>query len=165
MPHVPAGGAAPVDTGKQLNISIDQGSDGWCPAVFLLCGLFLRIVLFFDPSHRVWNDVKGALSEQGLWDIILLFGVVHNVSDGPYEGAAWWRETQEAAESYSSENRATCPLLLHLLPRIAAERNEQHRLLDPAYPAEVSSTVMETMASLVKQGAEHADDTVVLVSC
>lgn len=145
LPSLPEG-VAGESTGKQLNISIDQGSDGWCPAIYLVHGLFLRAVLFFDPSHRVWNDCQGAIKQQGLWDTILLWGILFNLNDGPYEGAAWWRTTQEAAESYAATAKTDCPILQNLLPRIAMETGQEERMTDPTWPQEVLDNLFAARA-------------------
>ena len=81
-----------------LVLSIDQGSEGWAPAMWMLYAQRMRLVVVHDPSHRCWNDLKASISESGLWDAILLWGVVFNVNYGPCDGGAWWRQAQEAAE-------------------------------------------------------------------
>ena len=68
---------------RLLILSMDQGSVGWCPAQFLLFRLRLNCVLFFDPSHRVWNDIKLAVQGSNLWPCIVLWGVPFNVHYGP----------------------------------------------------------------------------------
>eukprot|EP00974_Lingulodinium_polyedra_P041938 4026356-Lingulodinium_polyedra.AAC.1 len=80
---------------------MDQGSDGWCPAMWLLYAQELRMVLFFDASHRLWNDLRTAIAKTDMWSTVLLWGVVFNTNYGPYEGASWWRQAQEAAADYS----------------------------------------------------------------
>ena len=77
----------------------------------------------------MWNDVKAAIQASHLWDVILLTGLLYSVNEGPYEGASFWREAQEAAELYSKTSGTDCPLLQHLLPRIAKERGEEDQLL------------------------------------
>eukprot|EP00974_Lingulodinium_polyedra_P070622 6834466-Lingulodinium_polyedra.AAC.1 len=56
---LPAAGVPGVP--KTLVLCVDQGSSGWCPSLYLLLGKHLRLMLLHDPSHRVWNDVKGAI--------------------------------------------------------------------------------------------------------
>ena len=68
---------------RLLILSMDQGSVGWCLAQFLLFRLRLNCVLFFDPSHRVWNDIKLAVQGSNLWPCIVLWGVPFNVHYGP----------------------------------------------------------------------------------
>ena len=104
----------------QLSLCIDQGSDGWCPAMWLLYACSLRLVLFFDSNHRAWDDLKGAFAAAGCWDVVLLWAGFH-INYGPFDGGAWWRQAQEAAREYTLTVGASCPLLQSLLARIAAE--------------------------------------------
>lgn len=79
--HAP--GQSP-DFGLTLCLCVDQGSDGWAAAMWLLYVASVRLLLFFDPSHRNWNDLKMAISSAGLWDAVLLWGVVFSVNYGPF---------------------------------------------------------------------------------
>lgn len=143
------------DVGKVLCLSIDQGAEGWCPSMWLLYEAKARVVLFHDPSHRAWNDLKLAFASAGCWDAILLFGVCFQANYGPYEGGQWWRQAQEAAQSYSRTASTSCPLFQHLLPAIAAERGEKERLLEDGYAAEVLRDLWETRA-FAEKGPEMA---------
>ena len=129
--------AASPACGLTLALCIDQGSDGWAAIQWLLYMASLRMVVFHDPSHRNWNDLRNAIGAAGLWDAVLLWGVVFSCNHGPFESASWWRAAQHAAADYSQHASATCPLLQSMLHRIAAESGCPDRVFDPDYPAEV----------------------------
>ena len=145
--HAP--GQSP-DFGLTLCLCVDQGSDGWAAAMWLLYVASVRLLLFFDPSHRNWNDLKMAISSAGLWDAVLLWGVVFSVNYGPFESAGWWMQAKEAAKDYSDHSSVDCPLLQALLPRIAKESGCPERLGDPGYAQEVLDTLWAQRAFLQK---------------
>ena len=77
---------------------MDQGSEGWCPAVFLQNHLKVNMWIFFDTPHRAWNDVRGAIVEAELWDVVMRWQLPFAVNYGPWEEARWWRKAQDAAD-------------------------------------------------------------------
>ena len=99
--------------------------------------------VFCDPSHRVSNDLKEGIASAGLWSALLLWGIPFSVNFGPYQGASWFRQVQDAARAYADSAHTDCPLLNQLLPRIAKERGEPDRVHDPDYPAEVLASIFE----------------------
>lgn len=126
---------------NQLSLCIDQGSVGWCPSFYLLFACKLNMVLHFDVFHRIWNDLKAALLMTGLWDIVLLMCLVFSVNYGPFEGAAFWRQAQDACESWKKHHGADCPLFRALLPRIAKDRGTSDRLWDEEWVQELLGEV------------------------
>ena len=76
---------------KSLTLSIDQGSDGWSAAHFLL-SIGIVLLLVPDQSHRVWNDVQLGLDDAGVWFWALCLIVILNVDSGPWKGMRWWHE-------------------------------------------------------------------------
>ena len=60
----------------------------------LAYGACLRVWFFCDPFHRIWNDVKLALQEAGLWADVFERLHCENLPCGPFRTAAWWREMQ-----------------------------------------------------------------------
>ena len=105
VPRIPA----------QLNLCIYQGSDGWCPAVYLMNHLRLNMCLFVDSSHRACNDVKAALGEANLWDCVMIWNVPFCVHYGPWMSSDFWRQSKEAAQAYVQANNDRCPLFQMLL--------------------------------------------------
>ena len=71
-----------------FTIAIDQGTDGWCAAYWLLYLVFACVVVVFDPSHRVWNDCQLALADAHLTGIVALLVVVFNLDHGPWQDLA-----------------------------------------------------------------------------
>eukprot|EP00974_Lingulodinium_polyedra_P001494 140458-Lingulodinium_polyedra.AAC.1 len=92
----------------------------------------------WDPCHRYWNCDKDGLTDAGAWEVVLLFYFPFRINYGPW-GTGKWAEVlagarQEYAESVGSAN---CPLFRALLPRIALDRGEEHRLGDAGWEQEV----------------------------
>ena len=56
QPEVPAEINAPEDW-PIMTVSVNQFSDGWCGAWFLMMHMCVGILLLKDTSHRLWNDV------------------------------------------------------------------------------------------------------------
>ena len=60
-------------------------------------------------------------------------GVFFNISFGPYEGAAWWRLAQDAAEDYSREASTSCPVLQHFLGQTVFASHRPEELGDDGF--------------------------------
>ena len=63
-----------------------------------------------DPFLREWNDLKNAVSESGLWHVILLATVVFNLPFGPWDGAAWFCKMRDMAIEMSQSVSPSNPL-------------------------------------------------------
>ena len=50
----------------------------------------MNIIVIWDPSHGVWNDVKVVLKECGFWLFIQLTTIAMNLPYGPWEDARWF---------------------------------------------------------------------------
>ena len=72
-----------------LNLNLDEGSSGFSMSWFTLFGLKLRFAFIRDPFHREWNDVRGALSDNGVWWCVLLSSMLFNLPFGSWEGGSW----------------------------------------------------------------------------
>jgi hypothetical protein len=116
----------PAQTPGQLQpalaLNIDQCSVGWSAVFFMTMKLKLRVMPIFDPSHRCWNDCKLALQQSNMWEIVLLVSIICNINYGPFQGASWWRQGQEACTAYmDSVGYAGCPLFRSQLKNIARD--------------------------------------------
>ena len=49
----------------------------------------------YDPFHRAWNDIRGALKKTQLWRTMLEFTVVCNISYGPFNSGGWHQTLQQ----------------------------------------------------------------------
>eukprot|EP00972_Heterocapsa_arctica_P116309 16452358-Heterocapsa_arctica.AAC.1 len=70
-----------------LTLAIDQGSDGWCAAYYLMMAKQCGLLLCKDTSHRIWNDTWLAIEHSELKPIFLLLIVVLNSDHGPWKDA------------------------------------------------------------------------------
>ena len=93
----------------------------------LIYGAFLRMWLFPDPFHRIWNDVKLALQEAGLWADVYERLHCENLPCGPFKTAAWWREMQEVMGHHF---------------RVSSRHNELFKILYPGLEEEASNAGM-----------------------
>ena len=71
-----------------LTLAMDQGSIGMSWTWYAINRPRLRILPFWDPTHRMWNDVRSALSASGNWSFVLLQTVLLNCFLGPWCGSA-----------------------------------------------------------------------------
>ena len=62
-----------------LTIALDQGSIGVSWIGFGMNRLKLNRLPLWDPSHRLWNDTKMAISSVGSWRFILVHTVLLNL--------------------------------------------------------------------------------------
>ena len=105
-----------------VTVSLDQGSDGWSAVSYMAWHRHCNIYIALDASHRVWNDVEGAIRSEGLWSTCLLGIVLLNMDVGPWASAKWYTESQQALGEYLSVADTTCPIFQGLKSAIARER-------------------------------------------
>eukprot|EP00969_Alexandrium_andersonii_P329591 14565143-Alexandrium_andersonii.AAC.1 len=103
---------------------MDQGSPGFAGWWYLAYSLKARVVLLHDPFHRQWNDAKGAIKEAGLWWVVLLSTICHNLAYGPWEGAAWFEKIKAGADEYLQQERIGNPLFEALYAKVCADIRE-----------------------------------------
>ena len=89
---------------------------------FTLYELQLNLVHFFDPFHRLWNDVQLSIKRSGMWVSVLMTTIAHNCAYGPWDGSKWWRAIIEAGASYFNHTESDDALFLAMLPRILVDR-------------------------------------------
>ena len=83
---------------------------------------------FPDQSHDVWNDVRNALRDTGLWNHVLVMVLALNLSHGPYEEGSWHETLCGAFKEYHRLAGPQDPTFLRLLPKILADLGQSHRL-------------------------------------
>ena len=83
-------------------VCIDQGSDGWSAAYYLM-SLGVNLLLLFDWSHRTWNDVQLAIGDARFSSVCLLMIIVLNLDHGPYASHRWWLEMVQGAQQYTTQ--------------------------------------------------------------
>ena len=101
-----------------LILNLDEGSSGFAMSWFTSFKLKLRFAFIRDPFHREWNDVKGALSDNGVWWCVLLSSMLFNLPFGPWEGGAWWQKSCGAAEAYVARATFASPVFSALYDSI-----------------------------------------------
>ena len=75
-----------------LVLHYDEASPNLAMGQWMLYKGLLRIVLLRDVFHREWNDCGLALRSVGLWHVVLLTALVHNLTYGPWDGSAWFNK-------------------------------------------------------------------------
>ena len=93
-----------------LTLCMDQDIIGVAFTYYAINSLRCRILPLWDPSHRMWNDVRGALSLSGVWQYTLVHTVLLNVFFGPWNGSAWWEQTVEASRLFFKTAGPSYPL-------------------------------------------------------
>ena len=108
----------PASRGDHIRPLLVVFADECSAQVSLLQGLIygagLRMWFFNDPFHRIWNDIKLALQEAGLWADVYERLHCENLPCGPFKSASWWREMQEVMAHHF---------------RVSNKRNELFRIL------------------------------------
>jgi hypothetical protein len=123
-----------------VTLSIDQGSDGWSAAHYLRSEGVTLLVLP-DQSHRVWNDVKNALQESGVFPQILITIVLLNADHGPWQEARWFETLKEGVAEYLKVASPACPVFTSWYPCICEEMGEQAPA--PGHEREVFDSLAE----------------------
>lgn len=126
-----------------LTIAMDQGSIGMSWMWYAINKIRLRIHPLWDPSHRMWNDVRGALSAAGCWPFILIHTILLNLFLGPWNGSQWWEELCEAARLYFQESGSNDALFQHYLPALIVELGMTDKAADPGIGEEIFQMMKE----------------------
>jgi len=120
---------------KLLSWTMDQGPDGLAATWYALYQLPLLACPFFGPSHRCANNLLNAIADAGLREKLLLAKIIFSAPWGPWNSVAWYSQLREAAREYHRIAGPGDPLFLAMLPEVAHERGQRHRLLEPGYAA------------------------------
>jgi hypothetical protein len=122
----------PASSWPLLLVAPDQGSDGWAALNWLRSVSFATAEITLDPSHGVWNDVKLALKECGLWGHTLLMSIVLSMAYGPWCDARWFQEVIEGMDEYINiAEPETDVLFQQFLPSILGDTGSaRHRFVD-----------------------------------
>ena len=107
---------------RMFFVDADQGSDNSAGVWWAIMSQCLCIVPRWDPSHRIWNDIRLAASKAGLWTFVVLSTVCLNLGHGPWNQKAWYKDMTvtvvRALKTLSHEH----PLFQEVLPQICRER-------------------------------------------
>ena len=116
----------------------------------LAYGACLRVWFFCDPFHRIWNDVKLALQEAGLWADVFERLHCENLPCGPFRTAAWWREMQEVMREHFRRCTRHNELFQALFPGLQAEARDAGALLSPSDTETAADEVWEWLREVSK---------------
>jgi hypothetical protein len=105
-----------------LSICMDQDHGQWGALHFLQFKKGMNIVGLRDPFHRAWNDMGLALRKAGAWPSYLNSLFVFNISYGPWQNAAFFRDLQNSAADIGQLLDADDPLLLRLWPDVVLDQ-------------------------------------------
>ena len=121
----------------------------------LVCGAFLRMWFFNDPFHRIWNDIKLALMEAGLWSDVYERLHCENLPCGPFGSAAWWREMQEVMAHHFRVSNRFNELFLILYLGLEAEACDAGAVQSPTGTPEAAVEVWAWLKSVAKMTRAH----------
>ena len=101
-----------------LRIGLDQGSDGWSAAHFLLASN-CNVELHPDLSHGANNDLKGVAKDLQLWQHELLMAIPYNFRQAPWGSGIRHHQLREIMLSHlDTINPHDDPLFQSMLPDI-----------------------------------------------
>ena len=124
----------PDQTGNEtewplIRINIDCGSDGLSAVMFLIYCLHANVDFLPDiPSHDVHNDIKGVMRDIQMVVADTLFNQTYNLAHQPYNIGARQQQAGQAFEEWSLSADVTDAMLQFGVPRILADRRENHRI-------------------------------------
>ena len=116
----------------------------------LAYGADVRLWFFCDPFHRIWNDVKLALQEAGLWADVFERLHCENLPTGAFETPQWGREMQAVMKNHFRANTKRNPLFEKLYPGLEAEARALGALSSPSDSDEVSDEVWKWLRDVSK---------------
>ena len=99
----------------------DQGSSNFSASWFLTCWMQLSYVYIPDHSHRVANDLKGALKAAHLWPMILKTIMGANFVYAPWQGCGFWNQMMDVLQDLPRLMAADATLWNEYWPRIASD--------------------------------------------
>ena len=131
---------SPPSSWPCLTLCSDQDPNARCALNWLLHRGF-NIAVVADPSHRIWNDCKGAVSETRLWNVIVAATCLVNWETGPWQERQHFDAVREALSDMDSELSLDDAVLHHFTGGIIEDHGWQHRLGDPDLEADVREAV------------------------
>ena len=136
----------PAGTGEPFRPLLVPFTDECTSQISLLQGLVyganLRMWFFCDPFHRIWNDVKLALQDAGLWADVFERLHCENLPCGPFKSAAWWREMQACMKEHFRVSTKHNELFQKLYPELQAEARAAGALRSPSDTEEAAGEVL-----------------------
>ena len=119
---------------------VDQGSVGASALNFCINALGYHMVMFPDPNHRVWNDIKAAAqkSKEYFWKTIVQLTLVFNLNYGPFGKSRWFHDKKAFFEAWAAQATVHDPHFQRYAAHIAedigasppATEAEHQQLLD-----------------------------------
>ena len=144
----------PATTGEPFRPLLVTFADECTSHVSLLqalaYGADVRLWFFCDPFHRIWNDVKLALQEAGLWADVFERLHCENLQTGPFKTSGWWREMKAVMNNHFRANTKRNPLFEKLYPGLEAEARALGALSSPSDSDEVSDEVWKWLRDVSK---------------
>ena len=102
---------SPEERPPSIVFALDQGPQSFPTTFFMGYKMKPNTFCHFDPSHRLWNDVKDGLAEGGRWGFISLATIVFNLDFGPFEGSEFFHRGRDALKHFHTNTTVQNPLL------------------------------------------------------
>ena len=112
-----------------IHLRLDRGAGCWTAmhALFSHLGFGLEGTYMFDEPHKVWDDCRNAIQRSGLSRLLVALLMLCNISSGPWGGAAFFRELQEATARYTTSAQADDPMLFFFYEFLQWEAGESQQ--------------------------------------
>ena len=133
-PRIQPDGVMPV-----LQVTLDQGTDGWSASYYCLYKLRMAAVFHPGPFHGTWNDARLSCQDVGkgegysLWTTVLTTIIPFQINFGPFEGAKWFQEIKDGAQVMYNTTNCNDPLFLQMLPAIARDLGREADMVSPSF--------------------------------
>ena len=124
-----------IPTGIDMNVQpllvsiSDQGGINRAALDYCQFKLGQLLLVQFDSSHRIWNDIKAILklkhqgtSQSTLWKTMLSTSLFYNINYGPSGSKAWFQKKKLQLDEFTSTIQCDQEPFLTYLPYICQER-------------------------------------------
>ena len=110
-----------------LTLCSDQDPNARCALNWLLHKGY-NVAVVADPSHRIWNDCKGALSETRLWSVIVAATCLVNWETGPWQERQHYDSVVDMMGELKGMLEKDDVVLQYFTAGIIEDHGWQHRL-------------------------------------
>ena len=138
---LPEAGSSP-SSWPCLTLCSDQDPNARCALNWLLHKGY-NVAVVADPSHRIWNDCKGALAETRLWSVIVAATCVVNWETGPWQERSHYDAVVDMLGDLDSLLDHDDAVLPYFSSAIIDDNGWQHRRGDQDLDLDIKAAVAQ----------------------
>ena len=118
---------------RRLTIALDEGSDGKAAFYALTSPKYrLNMECHFDMNHGLWNNMKQAIRDCGMWPTLIMAMISWNSIHGPYDQDMFYKTFCDAHKEYFKTSMGPSdPAFQAQLPRLLHDSGEPELMASP----------------------------------